>query len=106
MIATRIPGDLNWVLRVDGHTDRRPIRTAQFPSNWELSSARATAVVKDLIARGVPARRLVAAGFGETLDCVSMRLPIAVTVARIARPSANSSSVPKKRRRLAPFSIN
>ena len=64
-IAARIPSDLNWVLRVDGHTDRRPIRTAQFPSNWELSSARATAVVKDLIARGVPAQRLVAAGFGE-----------------------------------------
>lgn len=64
-IATRIPDDLNWVLRVDGHTDRRPIRTAQFPSNWELSSARAIAVVKALIARGVPAQRLVAAGFGE-----------------------------------------
>lgn len=64
-IAARIPDDLNWVLRVDGHTDRRPIRTAQFPSNWELSSARAIAVVKALIARGVPAQRLVAAGFGE-----------------------------------------
>ena len=64
-IAARIPSDLNWVLRVDGHTDRRPIRTAQFPSNWELSSAQATAVVKDLIARGVPAQRLVAAGFGN-----------------------------------------
>ncbi|MGB0630784.1 MAG: peptidoglycan -binding protein [Alphaproteobacteria bacterium] len=64
-IAARIPADLNWVLRVDGHTDRRPIRTAQFPSNWELSSARAIAVVKALIARGVPAERLVAAGFGE-----------------------------------------
>lgn len=64
-IAARIPDDLNWVLRVDGHTDRRPIRTAQFPSNWELSSARAIAVVKALIARGVPAPRLVAAGFGE-----------------------------------------
>ena len=64
-IAARIPPDLNWVLRVDGHTDRRPIRTAQFPSNWELSSARAIAVVKALIARGVPAQQLVAAGFGE-----------------------------------------
>lgn len=64
-IAARIPDDLNWVLRVDGHTDRRPIRTAQFPSNWELSSARAIAVVKALIARGVPAQRLVAAGFGQ-----------------------------------------
>ena len=64
-ISARIPDDLNWVLRVDGHTDRIPIRTAQFPSNWELSSARAIAVVKALITRGVPANRLVAAGFGE-----------------------------------------
>jgi chemotaxis protein MotB len=64
-ISARIPNDLNWVLRVDGHTDRIPIRTAQFPSNWELSSVRAIAVVKALIARGVPANRLVAAGFGE-----------------------------------------
>ena len=64
-ISARIPNELNWVLRVDGHTDRRPIRTLKFPSNWELSSARAIAVVKALIARGVAAQRLVAAGFGE-----------------------------------------
>ncbi|PPR10403.1 MAG: Chromosome partition protein Smc [Alphaproteobacteria bacterium MarineAlpha11_Bin1] len=64
-ISLRIPADLNWVLRVDGHTDRRPIRTRQFPSNWELSSSRAIAVVKALISRGVPAERLMAAGFGE-----------------------------------------
>ena len=64
-ISGRIPKDLNWVLRVDGHTDRVPIRNAKFPSNWELSSARAIAVVKQLIAFGLPANRLVAAGFGE-----------------------------------------
>ena len=61
----RIPKDIDWVLRVDGHTDRVPIHTVQFASNWELSSARAISVVKFLIEQGVPAKRLVAAGFGE-----------------------------------------
>ncbi len=60
-----IPADLPWVLRVDGHTDQRPIRSAQFPSNWALSSARAIAVVQYLIAQGVSPQHLVAAGFGE-----------------------------------------
>ncbi|MFC4623671.1 peptidoglycan -binding protein [Daeguia caeni] len=61
-----IPSDINWVLRVDGHTDNVPLTgTGKFQDNWELSSARATAVVKFLIANGVPANRLVAAGFGE-----------------------------------------
>lgn len=64
-IATMIPNDIDWVLRVDGHTDRRPISTVRFPSNWELSTARATAVVKYLITEGITADRLVAAGFGE-----------------------------------------
>jgi chemotaxis protein MotB len=64
-IARTIPAELNWVLRVDGHTDKQPIRTAQFPSNWELSAARAIAVTKYLIILGVPAERLAAAGFGE-----------------------------------------
>ena len=64
-IAQRIPPELNWVLRIDGHTDDRPIQTPLFPSNWELSSARAISVVKFLIEHGVPADRLVAAGFGE-----------------------------------------
>jgi len=63
-LGRKIPPDINWVLRVDGHTDRRPIATARFPSNWELSSARAIAVVKHLIEQGVPAERLAAAGFG------------------------------------------
>jgi chemotaxis protein MotB len=64
-ISQKIPPEINWVLRVDGHTDRRPISTSQFPSNWELSTARAISVVKYLIDQGIPANRLVAAGFGE-----------------------------------------
>ncbi len=64
-IAETIPPDIDWVLRVDGHTDVRPIATEQFPSNWELSTARATSVVKFLIDQAIPAQRLVAAGFGE-----------------------------------------
>jgi chemotaxis protein MotB len=64
-ISRKIPAEIPWVLRVDGHTDKRPISTAQFPSNWELSTARATAVVKYLIQQGIPADRLAAAGFGE-----------------------------------------
>ena len=64
-IAATIPDDLDWVLRVDGHTDVRPIATAVFPTNWELSSARATSVVKFLISQGLPPDRLVAAGFGQ-----------------------------------------
>jgi chemotaxis protein MotB len=64
-ISGRIPANIDWVLRVDGHTDIRPIRTPQFPSNWELSAARSIAVVKLLIAAGLPPNRLVAAGFGS-----------------------------------------
>jgi chemotaxis protein MotB len=64
-IAAKIPPDLNWVLRVDGHTDRRPINTPQFPSNWELSTARAISVVRFFLDQGIPANHLVAAGFGE-----------------------------------------
>ncbi len=65
-LQKEIPPEINWVLRVDGHTDDRPLSgTGRFRDNWELSSARATSVVKFLIANGVPANRLVAAGFGE-----------------------------------------
>ncbi len=63
--AREIPPDVAWVLRIDGHTDRRPIQSAQFASNWELSSARAIAVVKYLATRGIPEQRLLAAGFAE-----------------------------------------
>ena len=64
-IAAEIPADIEWILRVDGHTDERPISTARFPSNWELSAARAISVVKFLVSAGIPAENLVAAGFGE-----------------------------------------
>ena len=65
-LAQEIPSDINWVLRVDGHTDNVPLSgTGRYQDNWELSSARATSVVKYLIEQGVPANRLVAAGFGE-----------------------------------------
>lgn len=64
-ITQEIPPDIDWILRVDGHTDQVPIRTAAFRSNWELSAARAIAVVKFLIDQGVPPERLAATGFGE-----------------------------------------
>jgi chemotaxis protein MotB len=60
-----IPPEIDWALQVDGHTDARRIASPQFPSNWELSSARSTSVVKYLISRGVSPKRLVAAGYGE-----------------------------------------
>ncbi len=60
-----IPSEINWVLRVDGHTDTRPINGGRFRDNWDLSSARAASVVRYLISKGVPPNRLVAAGFGE-----------------------------------------
>jgi len=65
-VAATIPSDIDWVLRVDGHTDRRPVGPGSpFRSNWELSTARAISVVEFLIRRGIPPERLVAAGFGE-----------------------------------------
>ena len=65
-LEKQIPADINWVLRVDGHTDIRPLTaTSQFKSNWELSAERAISVVQYLIGKGVSPQRLVAAGFGE-----------------------------------------
>jgi len=64
-LETQIPLDIAWVLRIDGHTDIKPITNPTFPSNWELSSARAISVVRYLIDQGIPPNRLVAAGFGE-----------------------------------------
>src|SRR5579871_3314707 len=64
-IDKKIPAEIAWVLRVDGHTDVRPVSGLTFKSNWELSSARAISVVQYLISRGIPAQRLVAAGFAE-----------------------------------------
>lgn len=63
-LEKEIPPEVAWTLRVDGHTDSRPV-TGRFPSNWELSSARAIAVVRRLVEDGVSPKHLVAAGFGE-----------------------------------------
>jgi chemotaxis protein MotB len=65
-LEKQIPSEINWVLRVDGHTDTRQLSaTSPFKSNWDLSAARAISVVQYLISKGVPPQRLVAAGFGE-----------------------------------------
>ncbi|MBT7644165.1 MAG: peptidoglycan -binding protein [Rhodospirillales bacterium] len=63
-ITPKIPAGIDWILRVDGHTDVRPIKTRKFPSNWELSTARALSVVRFLIKEGIPPLRLAATGFG------------------------------------------
>jgi chemotaxis protein MotB len=64
-VSAKIPPEISWMLRVDGHTDRRPISNPQFPSNWELSTARAISVVRFAIEEGIPAARLSAAGFAD-----------------------------------------
>ncbi len=64
-VSARIPQDIDWILRVDGHTDRVPIKTARYDSNWELSTARAVSVVRFLAAQDIAHKRLSAAGFGE-----------------------------------------
>jgi chemotaxis protein MotB len=63
-LSKKIPPSIDWVLRVDGHTDVRPIKTREFPSNWELSTARALAVVRQMVAEGLPPQRLAPTGFG------------------------------------------
>ncbi|MAB65194.1 MAG: flagellar motor protein [Marinovum sp.] len=64
-IAQKIPGDINWVLQVDGHTDDVPIRAGRYADNWDLSTERALSVVRYLNQQGLPANRLAAAGYGE-----------------------------------------
>lgn len=64
-LEKEIPKEIDWALQVDGHTDIVRINSATFPSNWELSTARAISVVRYLISRGVSPQRLVAAGYGE-----------------------------------------
>lgn len=64
-LEREIPPDIPWVMRVDGHTDNRPINSDKYPSNWDLSTARSTAVVQYLASKGVDPHRLLAAGFGE-----------------------------------------
>jgi chemotaxis protein MotB len=64
-VSARIPADIDWILQVEGHTDRLPISTPQFRSNWELSTARAMSVIRLLTENGIPPQRLSAAGYGE-----------------------------------------
>lgn len=64
-VSQKIPDSIDWVLRIDGHTDRVPIATDKFPSNWELSTARAVAIVKWMTGQGIPARHLSANGFAQ-----------------------------------------
>jgi len=64
-LEREIPPDIPWILRIDGHTDNQPITGGPFKSNWDLSAARAVAVVQYLITKGIPPERLAAAGFGE-----------------------------------------
>ena len=64
-IIPALPGDLHWILRVDGHTDKVPINSARYPSNWELSTARAVSVVRYLASRGIPEARMAATGFSK-----------------------------------------
>ena len=64
-VTQRIPAEIDWILRIDGHTDKVPINTPRFPSNWDLSTARAVSVVQYLASQGISARRLAATGFGE-----------------------------------------
>ncbi|MFW5680134.1 MAG: OmpA family protein [Pseudomonadota bacterium] len=64
-VTSDLPRDLPWILQVNGHTDQRPISTARFPSNWELSAARAISVATYLIEQGIPADRVAAAGFAD-----------------------------------------
>jgi chemotaxis protein MotB len=65
MVAKKIPDDINWILRIDGHSDKVPIKNAFFSSNWELSAARAVSVVQFLSGQGIPEKRMAAAGFSK-----------------------------------------
>ena len=67
-ISKDIPSDVNWILRIDGHTDKRPLNPGRTPyrNNWELSQARALSVAEYLIEEhGVDPDRLAPTGFGE-----------------------------------------
>ncbi|MFE0758307.1 peptidoglycan -binding protein [Inquilinus sp. NPDC058860] len=64
-IAAQFPPDVDWLLRIDGHTDRQPITGGPFPTNWQLSTARALSVLNFLSSQGIPPQRMAAAGFGE-----------------------------------------
>ena len=64
-LINEIPEEINWILRIDGHTDKVPIRNSRYESNWELSASRAISVVDFLIKTGIPPNRLAATGRGE-----------------------------------------
>jgi chemotaxis protein MotB len=64
-LADRIPPQIDWILRIDGHTDRVPVTSGRFPSNWELSTARAVSVVRFLSSQGIPETHMAAAGFSK-----------------------------------------
>ena len=63
--TNEIPNNIDWIIMVEGHTDKRPISTTRYPSNWELSTARANSVLKLLLELGFSPNRLAAAGYGE-----------------------------------------
>ncbi len=63
--TNEIPNDIDWIIMVEGHTDKRPINTLRYPSNWELSTARANSVLQLLLELGFSPNRLAAAGYGE-----------------------------------------
>jgi chemotaxis protein MotB len=81
-ISKEFPPDLDWILRIDGHTDSTPIRNANFPSNWELSTARALSVLRFLAEQGIPERRMAATGFGEFHPLVEGDSPEALAANR------------------------
>ena len=65
-IEKKIPGNINWIIQIEGHTDSRPIQTSQYASNWELSSARATSVLKLLVSAGITPKHLAATGYADS----------------------------------------
>jgi chemotaxis protein MotB len=70
-LENRIPKDVGLNIQIQGHTDTDPISTPTFPSNWELSTARAVRVVRYLSLRGIPQNMLSAAGFSEYYPAVA-----------------------------------
>ncbi len=64
-ITKKIPSKINWIIQVEGHTDNVPISNNEFPSNWELSVARAIAVARIMIDNGIEPNRINVAGYGE-----------------------------------------
>ncbi len=76
-LEKKIPSDIQWILRIDGHTDTRPISNNVFRSNWELSAQRAISVARALIEQGVSPKRLLAAGFGEYQPLIDENTPAA-----------------------------